>query len=257
MARVDRLPSVPLIASDPYFSIWMPADTMTQTDSTHWRGSVKALRGTMTVDGDIRPRMNGFTIELDGLHTGWHGQMAQKPLCHAGDHITIDWGYLYLASRGAVAAVGDGLVMDWSGTLQGEQQLRAIIAYDDIASINYFGDLCKAWYRRHGAQITDAIRTADSRFDEIIRRCGALDERVLGDAAAIGADYTKSDWLCWTAALADDPEVRTALLAPLAKMLRESASRVPFSDWYDTKTGCYRAFIARSVQGGVFALLLR
>ena len=40
-------------------------------------------------------------------------------------------------------------------------------------------------------------------------------------------------------------------------MLRESASRVAFSDWYDTKTGCYRAFIARSVQGGVFALLLR
>ncbi|NLF85895.1 MAG: DUF4965 domain-containing protein [Lentisphaerae bacterium] len=634
MARVDRLPSVPLIASDPYFSIWMPADTMTQTDSTHWSGPVKALRGTMTVDGkahrflgagaapearqtslvvtptstmyaveadgvrldvrfttpalpddldllsmpvtlvsftltaidgqahdtrlslhlsdrlcydgEIRPRMNGFTIELDGLHTGWYGQMAQKPLCHSGDHITIDWGYLYLASRGAVAAVGDGLVMDWSGTLQGEQQLRAIIAYDDIASINYFGDLCKAWYRRNGAQITDAIRTADSRFDEIIRRCDALDERVLGDAAAIGADYqqivsaawrqtfcahkliatpagemallskendsngcigtvdvsypsipiflkycpelvnalcrpilafasmpvwtddfaphdvgryplaigqvyaansrtavkngdayppfylfpagtevyslkyqmpveecgnmlimlaaaqqygadktlatryrglldkwvkylvdygedpgeqlctddfaghlahnanlaakaicgvacygrlvgdnawlvqargmakrfldkvgcnggtpltldgagwsmkynllwdrvlaldllparfyeaetrsyllrlnryglpldsradyTKSDWLCWTAALADDLEVRTALLAPLAKMLRESASRVAFSDWYDTKTGCYRAFIARSVQGGVFAPLLR
>lgn len=71
------------------------------------------------------------------------------------------------------------------------------------------------------------------------------------------ADYTKSDWICWTAALADDLEVRTALLAPLAKMLRESASRVAFSDWYDTKTGCYRAFIARSVQGGVFAPLLR
>ena len=33
MAMLDRLPALPLVASDPYFSIWMPADTPTQTDS--------------------------------------------------------------------------------------------------------------------------------------------------------------------------------------------------------------------------------
>ena len=71
------------------------------------------------------------------------------------------------------------------------------------------------------------------------------------------ADYTKSDWICWTAALTDDPEVRSALLAPIARYLRESSTRVPFSDWYDTKTGRYVHFIARSVQGGVFAPMLR
>ena len=48
-----------------------------------------------------------------------------------------------------------------------------------------------------------------------------------------------------------------ALLSPIARMLRETASRVPFSDWYDTKTGRYQAFIARSVQGGIYAPLLR
>ena len=71
------------------------------------------------------------------------------------------------------------------------------------------------------------------------------------------SDYTKSDWLCWCAALADDASVRTALLAPLARTLRETQSRVPFSDWYNTKTGNYVHFIARSVQGGVFAPMLR
>ena len=70
------------------------------------------------------------------------------------------------------------------------------------------------------------------------------------------ADYTKSDWICWTAAMAPDRQTRLALLEPVARVLRETTSRVPFSDWYDTKTGRYVAFIARSVQGGVFAPLL-
>ena len=51
MERMDRLPAIPLITSDPYLSIWMPADTMTQTDAAHWSGPVKPIRGAMTVDG--------------------------------------------------------------------------------------------------------------------------------------------------------------------------------------------------------------
>ena len=70
------------------------------------------------------------------------------------------------------------------------------------------------------------------------------------------ADYTKSDWICWTARMADDPAVRAALIAPVAKELHETTSRVPFSDWYDTKTARFVAFIGRSVQGGLFALML-
>ena len=67
--------------------------------------------------------------------------------------------------------------------------------------------------------------------------------------------YTKSDWLMWVAALAPAEDFG-AYAAPVAKCLRESASRVAFSDWYDTETGAYQAFIARSVQGGVFMPLL-
>ena len=51
MLCIDRLPAIPLVASDPYLSIWMPADTMTQTDTCHWSGSVKPIRGVLTVDG--------------------------------------------------------------------------------------------------------------------------------------------------------------------------------------------------------------
>ena len=631
MPAIDRLPAIPLIASDPYLSIWMPADAMTQTDSCHWSGPCKPVRGEITVDGEsyrflgvtaakeatlvslsvtptattfvsecgpvqletsfitpalpgdpdlmsmpvtlvrfalsapdgaehqvklslhlsdrlcydgeIRPDMFSDRFTLDGHETAWCGQAVQKPLCHSGDHITIDWGYLYLTAEARVNPVGDGLLMTWEGPAQG--CVRAVIAYDDIASINYFGSLCKAWYRRGGAQVTDAIRRAMGDFDVLAGRCAELDKQVLADAQKAGgeayarvvsaawrqtlaahkliatpegemallskendsngcigtvdvsypsipmflrynpelvnalcrpvlafaampvwqedfaphdvgrypnatgqvyaarrhvrngeshppyylypagtdvydpryqmpveesgnmlimlaaavhfgadrtladrsrslldqwvqylvrygedpgeqlctddfaghlahnvnlaakamvgvacygrligdttwedkakamaarfadtvglegntaltldgqgwsmkynllwdkvlnlgllpegfydaetrsylprvnryglpldsrADYTKSDWICWTAALAEDMEVRQALLAPIARMLEETTSRVPFSDWYDTKTGRYQAFIARSVQGGVFAPMLR
>ena len=258
MERMDRLPAIPLITSDPYLSIWMPADTMTQTDAAHWSGPVKPIRGAMTVDGaparflglseapeaklaalevsptitrfvsefggvrletrfaapafpddpdwmsrpvtlvelrlsaadekphevslslrlsdrlcydgEIRPEMTSGAFESGSMRAAWCGQAAQKPLSHSGDHITIDWGYLYLCSESAVRPIGDGLEMSWSGSVQDEQIVRAVVAYDDIASINYFGDLCKAWYRRNGAQITDAIRETFEQFDALLRR---------------------------------------------------------------------------------------
>ncbi len=68
--------------------------------------------------------------------------------------------------------------------------------------------------------------------------------------------YTKSDWIYWCVAMTDDREKRKALSAPLYRYLQESPTRVPFSDWYDTETGRYHHFIARSVQGGVFMPIL-
>ena len=70
------------------------------------------------------------------------------------------------------------------------------------------------------------------------------------------APYTKSDWSMWVAAMADNKETFTAMVKPMSKFLAETPSRVPFSDFYDTTTGCYERFIARSVQGGVFMPLL-
>ena len=68
--------------------------------------------------------------------------------------------------------------------------------------------------------------------------------------------YTKSDWTMWVSAMADDKQTRQAFMAPLAKFLHDRKSNVPFSDFYDTVTGTYEAFIGRSVQGGNFMPLL-
>jgi hypothetical protein len=69
-------------------------------------------------------------------------------------------------------------------------------------------------------------------------------------------DYTKLDWTLWTAALTQDRDDFTALVDPVYKFLQESPSRVPMTDWYDTKTGRMVGFRARSVVGGVFLQVL-
>jgi Domain of unknown function (DUF4965)/Domain of unknown function (DUF1793)/Domain of unknown function (DUF5127)/Domain of unknown function (DUF4964) len=66
------------------------------------------------------------------------------------------------------------------------------------------------------------------------------------------ADYTKLDWELWTATLTEDASQFTALMDPIGKWLNETPSRVPLTDWYDSKTGVMLHFQARSVVGGVF-----
>ena len=68
--------------------------------------------------------------------------------------------------------------------------------------------------------------------------------------------YTKSDWLTWVTALTDDSEKKKKMISYLNLFLKESPDRVPFSDWYYTDSGKHEQFIARSVQGGCFILLL-
>lgn len=69
-------------------------------------------------------------------------------------------------------------------------------------------------------------------------------------------DYTKSDWLVWTASMASTKRDFAAFIAPLWQAYHVTPDRVPMTDWYDTITARKVGFQNRTVQGGLYMRLL-
>lgn len=68
--------------------------------------------------------------------------------------------------------------------------------------------------------------------------------------------WTKTDWILWTATLADNPEDFAALFNPVFDFINATPQRVPITDWYVVDNAYRVGFQARPVIGGLFIKLL-
>lgn len=267
-----RPPAIPLITSDPFFSVWSESDDLNASDTVHWTGRTVALRCTVKVgdreygvmgrnDGIPAARQicfdmdafssyytfdcGGVTVRLtftspvipddlylvsrpvsylyisadaDGVRAkvsaseqicldlageypvkvsceGGSVTLAsevQNVLSHDGDDQRIDWGRFYLTCKTPKGAeygsyLADGMTFVFAEAEVGEGTLFSF-AYDDVKSIEYFGEKLDAYWKTKDATITDAISAAHRDYTDIMKRCADFSEKMVADATAAGGE---------------------------------------------------------------------
>lgn len=130
--------------------------------------------------------------EAGGYSYASMGRALQQPLGSSGDHVTIDWGYVYLAcdDKDSVLAydnANEKLTAKLAFT-EKVSQSGIILAYDDLLSINYFGQWRKAYWTQTYATILDAIQAAFADKADVFEQAAQLDTSVETKAHEIGGD---------------------------------------------------------------------
>ncbi|MCY7351651.1 MAG: DUF4965 domain-containing protein [Cytophagaceae bacterium] len=177
-------------------------------------GLLAANRGDQEVVAEAAGAAGGLTF----LRTG---SKDQPVLGRKGDDVRIDWGYIYLglpqkygfktaiaspqnlretfAEKGvfptqseAGAAtqaqnVAMGVLMNFPKLGLKPTETHLILAYDDVYSVQYFGQNLRGWWRRDPTMTAGKmLATAEKEYARLMPKCRLTDYKIYNDALAAG-----------------------------------------------------------------------
>jgi hypothetical protein len=91
-AATFRPPSVPLVACDPYFSIWSPADQLNGSDTTHWTGKPHRLVSLARIDHQVLRVMGKEPADVPAMKQTGVQVLPTRTICTfagAGVQLTV------------------------------------------------------------------------------------------------------------------------------------------------------------------------
>lgn len=131
-----------------------------------------------------------YTHKTDGLAAVKMGCTQQEPLCDSGDEYSPDWGYISLCG-GDCACTKDGISVTLKAECEKCADFTAVISYDDVYSINYFGQMLKGLWTEKFSNIEAAMSYCLQHHDELLSKIEAQDAKILSDAEPFGENYKK------------------------------------------------------------------
>ncbi len=166
-----RPPAVPLIAHDPYFSVWSAADKLTDVDTTHWTGTRQPITGLARIDGktyrfmgaDPRelPAMDQVSLAVTPTHTVYQFR--------AGD---VDLALTFFTpafTQGPRHPLPPRTYLTVTATGRGEQGVSILLDVDPVIAVNT-ADQAVTWGRSRAADLT--VLNVGSRDQRVLNRPG-------------------------------------------------------------------------------------
>jgi hypothetical protein len=171
------------------------------------------------------------------------GNVCQSPLAQSGDTVMIDWGYLHLCDRNAMA----GRIMDQTGklevlpinntynpyheevflfTVKDESEGVVTLAYDEIQPIEYFGTPLKEYYTKYFDSFGSMVQTAKEEYPQIKQLCDAFDAKLSAETGKFGQDYQNITALAYRQAIAAH------------KLVEDEEGNILFLSKEDDSNGC-------------------
>jgi hypothetical protein len=199
------------------------------------------------VDNALDPQFQNQTDDFTGF-IGHSVNLALKGIVGIGAMSLVATAAGNPADAAHYLSVARDYITQWVGKAQDSTGAHLKLAYDQPGtwSLKYNGyadDLLGL------GLVPQAVANAEAAW--YLSRANTY-----GVPLDLRHTYTKGDWEMWTAAwLRDEPDITRVLIESLYEFLTTSASRVPFTDWYETVTNRQNGFQARPVVGGMFALL--
>jgi len=213
--------------------------TLHSTDGQEHQAAVLLQVGSDLVVNTADQPVWAARYQVDGQPVLRMGSREQPILAKRGDDLRIDWGYLYLAADrqdGVTQAIlgrqqasaafansgrlpdsddfaepsrssrstpaGLALAIDF-GKVAAQPAVRyAMLAYDDLYSIEFFERRERAWWRRNGADAAELLRMGRRDHDTLAERSRAFDEKLMADLRQAGGEpYARLAALAYRQAL--------------------------------------------------------
>ena len=216
----QRPPAVPLVAYDPYFSVWSMADKLTDENTKHWTGTEQPLTGLVRIDGanyrymGVRPRhgvpaMRQVSVSVTPTHTVY-------TFNDAGVRLVLTFFTpafpedLDLLSRPVTYLTWDVAAVDGK-----KHDISIYFDVDPVFAVNT-NDQQVTWSRARAGSLT-------------VLNAGSRDQRVLDRAG----DNLRIDWGYCHLAVPDNEHAMLANAADASNILRRIRAQFPASDDFE------------------------